>query len=193
MWWLAFSPDQRRLFAASHNGRITIFQAESGEPLGAITGLDRPTDGLAVSPDGLLLAILQKRKLSVWKSDGSAELWQAPANLNRCAVFSPDGEWIATGGQDRIITLWNVSSPTRSRKLLRGHSSPVTGVAFSPDGRRLASSGMDTVKLWDSRSAAELISLPLEQAGAWHVAFSPDGKTIAAAGGDGAVTLWKIE
>jgi WD40 repeat protein len=69
----------------------------------------------------------------------------------------------------------------------------VTGVAFSPGGRRLVSSGMDGVKVWDPSTGVELLNLPLQGGGAWHVAFSPDGKSIAAAGGDGVVTLWKTE
>jgi WD40 repeat protein len=35
--------------------------------------------------------------------------------------------------------------------VLRGHTGPVTDVAFSPDGFRIASSSRDgTIKIWDS-------------------------------------------
>jgi len=192
-WWLAYSPDNKRLFAASFAGTVTTLDAATGRPMGKITGFLNPTDGLAVSPDGRLLAVVQKQRLSVWIADGSKELWQAPASLSRCAAFSPDGKWIATGGQDSLVSLWEVASGGRVRRVLRGHAATVTGVAFSPDGRRLVSSGIDGVKIWDPSIGAELLSLPLQGDGAWHVAFSPDGKSIAAAGGDGIVTIWKTE
>ena len=45
--------------------------------------------------------------------------------------------------------------------MLRGHTGPVTGVAFSPDGKRLASISSDgTVKLWDVETGLEVLSLP---------------------------------
>ena len=55
----------------------------------------------------------------------------------------------------------------------------VWSVAFSPDGQRLASGGDDqTVKIWDSATGKELLSLK-GHAGRSSVAFSPDGQRLA--------------
>jgi WD40 repeat protein len=152
-------------------------------------------DGLAVSPNGRLLAICQKIKLSVWLADGSRELGHVPAAPNRCAVFSPDGQWIVTGDQDGAVSLWELASAGRVHRTLRGHAATVSGVAFHPDGTRLASCSLDgRVKVWDWRAGVELLTLPAPGGGMlWHTVFSPDGKTIAAAGGDGIVTLWQVK
>jgi WD40 repeat protein len=194
-WGLAFSPDGRRLYAASQRETVTILDPATGERLHTIGGLGNVVDGLAVSPDGRLLAVCNKIQLSVWLADGSRELWHAPANPNRSAAFSPDGQWIATGDQDGAISLWEVAAAGSVRRRLPGHAASVSGVSFSPDGRRLVSSSFDgQVKVWDWTAGAELLTLPLPAGGqAWHVVFTPDGKTIAAAGGDGLVTLWKTE
>ena len=53
-------------------------------------------------------------------------------------AFSPDGRHLASGGDDRVIRLWDATTGQEIRQL-RGHSQRVDAVAFSPDGRRLAS------------------------------------------------------
>ena len=53
-------------------------------------------------------------------------------------VFSPDGEYLASGSWDKTIGVWSVSSGKRI-KTLTGHSNNVYSVVFSPDGEYLAS------------------------------------------------------
>jgi WD40 repeat protein len=62
-------------------------------------------------------------------------------------------------------------------RTLDGHTWPVLCVAFSPDGRRLASRSVDrTVKIWDSLTGKELLSLDDHLPGpVKSVAFSPGG------------------
>jgi WD40 repeat protein len=63
--------------------------------------------------------------------------------------FSPNGELLATAGQDRKIRLWTVGSWKEWKKLEK-HERTVTGVAWSSDSQRLASSGRDNlVHIWD--------------------------------------------
>ena len=194
-YWIAFSPDGRRIYAPSMTNTLTVLDAATGNRLNSISGLENVLDGLAVSPDGRLLALCQKVKLSVRRAGDLQEVWQQPGLPVRCAAFSPDGKWIATGDQDGAVRLWEVASAGRVRRTLRGHAASVSGVSFNPDGSRLVSCGFDgQVKVWDWRAGVELLTLPAPGGGMlWHAVFSPDGRMIAAAGGDGVVTLWKVE
>jgi WD40 repeat protein len=64
-------------------------------------------------------------------------------------------------------------------------------VAFSPDGKRIASGSLDsTVKVWDSSTGQELLSLMGHTKGISSVAFSPDGKRIASGSLDSTVKVW---
>ena len=53
-------------------------------------------------------------------------------------VFSPNGEYLASGSSDCTIGVWRVSSGERIKTLL-GHSLSVNSVVFSPNGEYLAS------------------------------------------------------
>ncbi len=72
-----------------------------------------------------------------------------------------------------------------------GHKNSVYRVAFSPDGRRLASASQDqTVKVWDTATGKEILTLRGHTDGVHGVAFSPDGRRLASGGDDGTVRVW---
>lgn len=67
-------------------------------------------------------------------------------------AYSPDGRWIATGGSDGSIRVWDVPYQHLQQAFL-GHHDRITALAFSPDGKYLASSSLDgAVGLWELAS-----------------------------------------
>ena len=76
---------------------------------------------------------------------------------------------------------------------LKGHSNPVSSVAFSNDGRLLVSGGGDLiVKVWDVQNGTEVRSL--RGHGDWvsSVAFGSDSRFILSASVDKTVKLWEL-
>jgi WD40 repeat protein len=98
-------------------------------------------------------------------------------------AFSRDRRWAATGGEDRTIRIWDLTTASEQR-VLTGHTDRVTSLAFSPDGQRLASTSADgTVRLWDPVTGVSLYASNLGSGSAEQVAYSVDGRLFAASAG----------
>lgn len=125
-------------------------------------------------------------------ANGSTSSTVANANGDlyiRSVCFSPDGKLLATGAEDKLIRIWDLSTK-RIIKILRGHEQDIYSLDFFPDGDRLVSgSGDRTVRIWDLRSSQCSLTLSIED-GVTTVAVSPNGKLIAAGSLDKTVRVW---
>jgi WD40 repeat protein len=72
--------------------------------------------------------------------------------VNAIAI-SPDGTWLATGGNDRRAMIWGYDG--RLNATLTGHAGAVDAVAISPDGSWLATGSDDgTARIWAADDGA---------------------------------------
>ena len=82
---------------------------------------------------------------------------QGHSGVVNSVVWSPDGNYIASGSMDGIIKVWSFETGACTQTL-EGHSfysGGVRSVAWSPDGSKVASgSGNNTVKVWSAETGA---------------------------------------
>lgn len=124
--------------------------------------------------------------------DDSAQAQAADGDLYiRLVCFLPDGKYLATGAEDKLIRIWDLATK-RITKVLRGHEQDIYSLDFFPGGNRLVlGSGDRTVRVWDLELASCSLTLLIED-GVTTVTTSPDGQLIAAGLLDKTVRVWDL-
>lgn len=84
-----------------------------------------------------------------WQSETYAMKQQGHSSNMNCIAYSPDGQFIATGGDDGKLKLWNTSSGFCT-VTFQEHTSSISGVLFSKNRRFVVSASLDgTVRAYD--------------------------------------------
>ncbi len=121
--------------------------------------------------------------------------WANPADFGQSldgrlllAVVEEEAEKPDTG---RVILICDAESGATIHRV-EGHADRVFSVTFSPDGTRLVSGGRDRLlRVWDTATWDEVVSLAGAPAYIWSLRFSPDGRRLGISGGDRTYRLWK--
>ena len=159
---LAFSSDGRYLATGNLQScnvlgrcgldRVTLWDVSSGEVVQQIehTG---PVIAVAFSPDGRYLAtggflerVSGQGVVTLWEMDSGHSLGQSIKQLEHVSAinavaFSPDGKYLAAGGEDQTITFWQIPTGqidlqtviTKEREI--STSSVVRNLVWNPEGR----------------------------------------------------------
>ncbi|MFJ8793779.1 WD40 repeat domain-containing protein [Streptomyces sp. NPDC102462] len=217
VWSLAFSPDGEVLAAAvGPHTKVVLWNVKTREPIGVplpTTFRKRGPVRMAFSPDSKMITAtgMPSSRVGFWESatqHGVGNTLQGPmyysnplrSLLNRgipagfhAIDYSRDGSYVATGGDDWTVRLWNPVTRTQIGKPLTGHARRITCVAFSSEGLLASASRDKTVRLWNPITR-ECIGHPLvgHTKAVTTLAFSPDGRILATGSEDRTVRLWVL-
>lgn len=109
-------------------------------------------------------------------ADYTAKLWNALTGdeiasfahkrIVKTVAFSPDDSKILTGGQEKLLRLFDLAKPEADPLILEGHTETVKIAQWNaPAGENiLISGGSDsTLRIWDLREAKEVRSIPMQE------------------------------
>lgn len=194
---VGFSPDGQHIVSGSSSGIIKIWDAESGFESLTIQGHTKWIFSVAFSEEGKFITSMS--------ADATVKTWDAEtgACISTCEDFheaddtftvSPDKRLHATAMPSTYYIHITDSVSNAEVLTLRGHSQPVTSIAFSSDGRLIASGSDDkTVKIWDAVTGVQISTLRGHNKEVLSVCFSPDAHRIASGSLDETIKIWDVE
>ncbi len=153
----------------------------------------------AFSPNGNFVAASRGGSIYRWVL-ATGELVRAintPQGHIWSLAFTPDGNRLLSGGQDKTLRLWDVATGKELANF-EGNEAPVCSVAITPDGRYAVSGSRDmTVHLWEIATAKMEREFtgrkPITPIlGYAPVALSFDGKWLATTDGKPGVCVYEV-
>ena len=194
---VCFSPDSRYLATGSEGGIIELWDMVTREQSPVFISLNFSVNSLAFSPDGSKLFSAGRERVQSWDPLTGRELHGSSLSSHvgwiRSVALSPNGLFIASGGDDCTVRIWDtisgVEDVVQPQQARNGH---VIQMATTSAGTFMASMSYDlSFRIWDAITGEAKFPPFLGHSDLLYaVAFSLDGCLIASASSDHTIRLW---
>lgn len=190
---VAYHPQGKVLATASADGRVLLWEVETGRLLRTFPEQGPRILHLVYSPDGERLATAAEGgTLTLWDANSGTVLAALRGHRHAvtAAAFSPDGKRLASAGEDGTVRLWETYAGPEGR-LLAQEADVVAGLSFSPDGESLAFATMQGSLRVLCADTGEDILTDTRRGSRWKgVCYSPDGTKLVTFGSGGQVEIF---
>ncbi|MBK9472150.1 MAG: protein kinase [bacterium] len=196
---LAIDPAGRVVIGGNSQGGLPVWPLPGSSTLPTRVDGTEPATSLGFSPDGgRLLAGTTTGRLLVL----DATAWTATDTLtahrgevNGLAVH-PTGRWVATGGNDARVRIWELGADgllARTPRELGRCGGALKDLVFTPDGVLLVGAAVDSaVYLWDWRRELPPRKLMGHTGAVLDACLDPTGRRLVSSGADGTLRLWSL-
>ena len=192
---VAFSPDGRHFATGDWDGKLRVWDAESGEVLQNISHGQYVHDVAFDGSGSRLASASSDRTIRVLDVKTGALLHTLAGHTDAVLSvrFSHDGERLLSSGYDNTAIVWDLRTG-EVQQTLKGHSWWVWAAEFSPDDRMIVTASHDgKAMVWQQKEDGTygIVTEFAKHRGPIYAAqFAPDGASIATAGYDRRVLVW---
>ncbi len=189
---MAAAPDGAFLLTGGADGALKLWHPATLKELRAITGDAGVVESIAIAPTGKWVATCSIRLstadmgVQLWnvETGGEKKRLRGPTDNIAAVAVSPDGQGIAAGSFDKMVWLW-LREPGQplTPVCIKGHTAPVSAVAFVAADSLLSASHDGTVRQWDLKTGKSKGVLAAGVGSIGSMAFA--AKRVAVAGRDG--------
>lgn len=155
--------------------------------------------------------------VDLWSVESGANLLKIAGHTGavKALAWSPQGSYLASGGEEGGIRIWDLGTRKEILQLLPGHSGPIEDLAWSPDGTYLAGAGHDLlVRIWNAAegeylgSFTDRLKKPFVTEKGFEfavgmksvshedivlsISWAPNGKQLASTSWDQTVAVWDV-
>lgn len=159
--YISYSPNGE-YFACVSNGQVEVWDSNSKKRLFVLAEQEDEMTcykGMAkFSPNGQHLALSIADRIRIWdfKSQKLLQTLSNKSSIINCIAFTPDSQYIISGGVDKIVSFWDLEDGQCVRKL-KGHTGDINSIAVSMDGTFVISAGNDySIRLWSIKNCQRL-------------------------------------
>ncbi len=192
---VCLSPDDRLLAKGGSDGKIAVWEVQSGHYLLNIPAHEGNVVGLVFTHDSqALISSSFDRKIAIWDVASGACLrsWQLATTTYRITL-SHDGTILATSSNSGDVLLWDIATG-KQVATLSGHSLTAVDVAFHPNDRLLASCSFDaSIKIWDLETAKCLQTLVGHTGIITAIDFNALGTHLVSSSFDKSIKIWQVD
>lgn len=182
---VTFSTDNRFVYVASNDGKITTWDIARGQIVEDRTLAFPTVRQVAYSPGGRYIAAVTDEDAlgHVFNSQTNKQIAVLSGHEGRtfAIAYRRDGRQIITAGSGGDVLIWDTST-FQLVDTLTTNEDRIYSLAFSPNNNIIAVGGESRIGLWSLRDKQEILSLD-NGTTVWDLSISVDGSLIAASGG----------
>jgi WD40 repeat protein len=181
---VAFSKYGRTIATGGYDGKVRLWDAETGTLMATLDGHTDVVAAVAFGPDDTLATASWDNTVRLWKDGAQTAVLTGHTGDTVALAFGPDGI-MASADADRTTILWRGST-----KIASLDAGAVNALAFGHDGTLVTGGVNRGVRLWDVRDKpTEIAAVPGHTGDVLALAFSPDGRKLVTTSRDRTVRV----